>query len=165
MIVYKKYPPPPSLSHCTASMYPHSLLLVAVMIKLSSPKSLQENSPATNSVKTSLPFGCSKLTVGDCNAAEDEMLDTVTNIPDPETCQMLCQIMAADRDCKFFTHSEVSRLCVLYHNRYLDSCNTIGGPAQPTLAQCTEDDLPTCESFIQVLYPLTRLHCRYYQQF
>ena len=52
--------------------------------------------------------------------------------------------------CQYFTYNSVSGTCDLYHYRYLESCQVIGGPVVPAMDECLEnanDD--SCDSFIE----------------
>merc|ERR1712200_226121 len=39
--------------------------------------------------------------------------------------------------------------CYLFHGRHLDSCQLIGGTAQPMLGECAQELESTCNSFVQ----------------
>merc|ERR1719430_502011 len=96
--------------------------------------------------KSFLPEGCQDFTVGQCNPEQDELIDSYPEIPDMETCQIVCGIQEG---CNFFRHSKSTLDCQLYHYRFLTSCNLIAGPMTPTIDECSKDEEHSCDSFIR----------------
>lgn len=95
-----------------------------------------------------LPSECSLFTYGKCQPSQDELVDTYP-LPESEgainICQEICQIVEA---CKYFTYDRNEELCFLYHYRYLDSCDLIGGLAEPSLDTCEQEFEDSCDSFV-----------------
>ena len=97
-----------------------------------------------------IPENCKYFTVGGCNPATNEIIDTY-DIPNAENavslCQQVCQIQEG---CNFFSYNNAVEQCTLFHYSYLDSCQLIGGSDVPTIDECTPDDLDnTCFSFVK----------------
>ena len=105
---------------------------------------------ATRRPHKDLPAECADFTAGLCNTNADDMLDSFPGLPDGPyaiaVCQELCQAAAAE-DCRYFTFNAAQETCYLFRYRYLDSCEVIGGLAEPTLAECHAAVEDSCDSF------------------
>merc|ERR1719158_1154127 len=94
---------------------------------------------------------CSSFTVSSCSPDQDELVDSFPFPPNTKDgaalCQQTCGIFEG---CQFFTFNSVSGYCDLYHYRYLESCQVVGGPAVPAMDDCMEKgEEDSCESFIE----------------
>merc|ERR1712035_209948 len=94
-------------------------------------------------VASSLPDNCDYFTVGNCDPSKDEVIESYP-IPNVENAVSLCQ-----EGCNFFKYNAQETKCDLFHYRYLDSCQLVGGTATPTLDTCAQGLNNTCNSFVR----------------
>merc|ERR1719153_1311678 len=118
-----------------------SLLYICVLTTLT-----QANPPPSASLRSNLPEGCEDFTLGSCNTEQDELIEKYDKIPDAKGCQSLCGIIER---CKHFRYSKSTQECELFHFRFISTCNKIGGPKDPLVKACSnEDSEGSCHSFI-----------------
>ena len=51
--------------------------------------------------------------------------------------------------CHYFTYSSGLATCSLYHYRYLERCELVGGTAQPAIDDCHQEVEDTCGSYVR----------------
>jgi len=96
---------------------------------------------------------CKYMTVGDCNYDYNSVID-VYDIPNDDSqgvalCQQVCQIYENSR-CNYFSYNAKTEKCTISHNRYLWSCQTVGGASFPTIESCIQGaELKDCDSFVK----------------
>lgn len=94
---------------------------------------------------------CSATTVGECDPNRDELIG-VSSLPDGPTAVAACQLKCAEREgCQYFTYNRQLATCALYHYRYLESCQLIGGTAWPPMDKCHHEveQGDTCSSYMR----------------
>merc|ERR1711962_155845 len=96
-----------------------------------------------------IPDDCKYFTVGKCDPSVDEEIETYP-IPNVENAVSLCQeVCQIQEGCNFFKYNSKQEKCDLFHYRYLESCELIGGTAEPTLDVCSQEIESTCNSFVR----------------
>merc|ERR1711915_636493 len=110
---------------------------------------------AAKFIPRDIPDDCKYFTVGGCSPATDEIIETY-DIPNVENaislCQQVCQIQEG---CNYFTYNKDLEKCYLFHYRYLDSCQLIGGTAEPMLDEKSLSPLE--ESLEETTLSLTQI--------
>merc|ERR1712180_562810 len=100
-------------------------------------------------IQRDIPDDCKYFTVGKCDPSVDEEIETYP-IPNVESAVSLCQeVCQIQEGCNFFEYNSKKEECLLFHYRYLDSCELIGGTAEPTLDVCSKELENTCNSFVR----------------
>lgn len=86
---------------------------------------------------------CTAFTFNQYYVDEDTIITTIDGITN-EDCQTFCNVVHEDV-CYFFMYEKTNGTCTLIKeplSTYLDTCDLVGGPKTPTIAECNESSDP-----------------------
>ena len=98
--------------------------------------------PGNASEGGSIDHPCNDYTFANCNPEQGFDVFASETI---EQCQEKCSDSTNKEECRFFVFSSEQPKwnCMLVNQPmqdYLDQCNVIGGPREPSISQCLESD-------------------------
>ena len=84
---------------------------------------------------------CNDFTVDKCQISSGSLLETVKDISE-DNCQYYCDVIYKN-ECIFFIYDRRQILCELIQESlddYINSCRKFGGPASPSILECSKSD-------------------------
>ena len=101
-------------------------------------------SPGNASELGSIDHPCNEYTFMNCDP-DQNLIKAVFSTETIEQCQEICNDSKYNKDCEFFIFNNEKEKwnCLLVTQTlqdYLEQCNELGGPREPTISQCLESD-------------------------
>jgi hypothetical protein len=89
---------------------------------------------------------CTDFTLDKCSIELDGILETVKSVPEVN-CQKYCSLVYPDL-CEFFIQDRKQDICYLMRQTlesYVRLCRKSGGPAFPSIHDCSQNSTETCD--------------------